>query len=56
MTDAEHLALMCQVRASALRMAAQQAGSAQERAEFQEMAEHWIRKAEDAARGGTAAE
>jgi hypothetical protein len=47
MTDAEHLAIMCQIRASALRMAAEQAGSPQERADFQEMAEHWIRKAED---------
>jgi len=56
MTDAEHLAIMCQIRASALRMAAQVAGSAEERADFQQMAEHWIRKAEDAARGGTAAE
>ena len=39
-----------------MRMAAQVAGSAEERADFQQMAEHWIRKAEDAARGGTAAE
>jgi hypothetical protein len=56
MTDAEHLAIMCQIRASALRMAAQHAGSAQERAEFQQMAEHWIRKAEDAASDSTAAQ
>ena len=50
MTDAEHLALMCQIRASALRMAADTAGSAEERADFQEMAEHWLRKAHDVAR------
>jgi hypothetical protein len=55
MTQAEHLAIMCQIRASALRMAAQNAGSAEERAEFQAMAEHWIRKAQDAA-GKPAAE
>jgi hypothetical protein len=47
MTDAEHLAIMCQIRASVLRTAAEQAGTPQERADFQEMAEHWIRKAED---------
>jgi hypothetical protein len=50
MTDAEHLAIMCQIRASALRMAAENAGSAQERADFQEMAEQWLRKAGEAVR------
>ena len=50
MTDAEHLAIMCQIRASALRMAAEAAGSLEERADFQEMAEHWLRKAVDMAR------
>ena len=38
-----------------MRMAAQVAGSAEERADFQAMAEHWIRKADEAGRG-TAAE
>jgi hypothetical protein len=50
MTQAEHLALMCQIRASALRMAAQNAGSAEERADFQRMAEHWTRKADEVGR------
>ena len=54
MTDTEHLAVMCQIRASALRMAAENAGSAQERADFQQMAEHWIRKADDVVRSDAA--
>lgn len=46
MTYAEHLAMMCQIRASALRMAAESAGTPEERVEFQQMAEQWVRQAE----------
>ena len=52
MTDTEHLAIMCQIRASALRMAAEMAGSAEERADFQRMAEQWVRKADEVGRPG----
>lgn len=54
MTDAEHLAIMCQLRASALRMAAETAGSADERADFQAMAAHWTRKADEAGQSAAA--
>ncbi len=50
MSNTEHLAIMCQIRASALRMAAETAGSEEERAEFQRMAEQWVRQAEQIAR------
>jgi hypothetical protein len=46
MTNTEHLAIMCQIRASALRMAAESAGTTEERVEFQRMAEDWVRQAE----------
>ncbi len=55
MKDAQHLAIMCQIRASALRMAADAAGTPEERVEFQRMAEHWVRQAEEIA-GKPAAE
>jgi hypothetical protein len=50
MTNTEHLAIMCQIRASALRMAADAAGTPEERVEFQRMAEHWVRQAEELVR------
>lgn len=50
MNNTEHLAIMCQIRASALRMAAQAAGTDEERVEFQRMAEQWTRQAEQIVR------
>lgn len=47
---------MCQIRASALRVAAQSAGTPEERVEFQLMAEQWVRQAEEIARNAPAAE
>lgn len=54
--NTEHLAIMCQIRASALRVAAQSAGTPEERVEFQLMAEQWVRQAEEIARNAPAAE
>src|SRR3954471_3675930 len=47
MTETEHLALMCRIRASALGMAAEDASTTEERTAFRQMAEHWIMQAEE---------
>jgi hypothetical protein len=55
MTEEEHLAIMCRIRASALRMAAEDASTPEERTAFQLMAEHWTVQAEEMLRGAASA-
>jgi len=50
MSDWADMAVLYRVRASVFRLRAQAAGTAEERAACQRIAEHWNQKAEDAAR------
>ncbi len=55
MSDWADLAILCRVRASVFRLRAEAAETAEERADYQRIAEQWNRKADDVAREAPAA-